>query len=65
MPVYKSLCVIVVGGLIACGPTGEAAGQVPRGSQGGPIPKWHEMTGQLGASFNNPGLRRTPSMWRG
>ena len=56
---YKSLCAIVVGGLIACGPAGEAAGQVPRGNQGNPSPKGHEITGQLGASFNNPGLQNT------
>jgi hypothetical protein len=59
VPVDKLICGIVVVGLIACGPAGEAAGQVPRGNQGNPSPKGHEITGQLGASFNNPGLQNT------
>jgi hypothetical protein len=34
VPVYKSICGIAVVGLIARGPAGEAAGQMPRGNQG-------------------------------
>lgn len=56
---YKLLCAIVVGGLIACAPADEAAGQVPRGNQGSVNPRGREITGQLGASFNNPGLQNT------
>ena len=56
---FKTLCATIVGALIACGPADEAAGQVPRGNQGNPSPKGHEITGQLGASFNNPGLQNT------
>jgi len=59
VPVFKPLCAFVVAGFIACGPADEAAGQVPRGNQGNPSPEGHEMTGQLGASFNNPGLQNT------
>ncbi|MFO7691465.1 MAG: hypothetical protein R6V57_00115 [Vicinamibacterales bacterium] len=56
---HKPLFAIILGVLIAGGPAGEAAGQVPRGNQGNPGPKGHEITGQLGASFNNPGLQNT------
>ena len=59
MRMCKSLHAVVVVGLIACVSTGEAAGQVPRGNQGGLGPKGRNITGQLGASFNNPGLQNT------
>ena len=55
----KSFYAIVVGGFLACVPAGEAAGQVPRANQGDLSPKGREITGQLGASFNNPGLQNT------
>ncbi len=57
--VYKPFCATVVFGLIACGLAGEAAGQVPRPNQGVLNPKAREITGQLGASFNNPGLQNS------
>lgn len=56
---YKPFCAIVIVGLIAGGLVGDAAGQVPRGNQGNPSPTGHQITGQLGASFNNPGLQNT------
>ena len=60
MALWK-LAVAVVAHL-ALIPAGDAAGQVPRGNQGSASPGRRETTGQLGASFNNPGLQNTIDM---
>jgi hypothetical protein len=51
-----TLAVVV---FLACHPAGDAAGQVLRGNQGSAAPGRRETTGQLGASWNNPGLQNT------